>query len=182
MFNALGGVVRHKVFFAGKTICRFALAVPLVALGFASCKSESYSSSAIVAAGLRAHADQDAPFGVTGKLRRLEDGNWKMSLYLDGVRADDIGERSLLHDPFPPALLEEDGKCVVSWEVPAERFRSRKSFCVSLHLNGQNRDALIEVKHPPISTKSFDSAYAWDATEMALEVLRYLSWAGRQPR
>jgi hypothetical protein len=120
-----------------------------VAIGFAAC-SLPVTYYPATQFKLKPKADKtNKSIKVSGTAVRLEDDGWKLSLIFDTLGESGVQDASIINESYPLALGKEDGKFVVAWEVPIERWKDKKPFVLSLALNDSNKNnPLITVKHP----------------------------------
>lgn len=104
----------------------------------------------------------------TGTAERLENGNWKLTLAFAGLSPESVEEVRLLNEleePHPLPLQDTDGKLTVALEVPRERWLDSAPFVLSMHLHGQDNEALIAVDHRATESKltplGYVAATAW---------------------
>jgi len=92
--------------------------------------------------------ERDAGIDARGAAVRLGDDSWRLTVVLDGVAQGSVEGMALLGEAYPLSLSEEDGRCAVAWEVPADRWKAARPFRVSLRLRGRGDELRVVVRHP----------------------------------
>ena len=88
----------------------------------------------------------------TGHAIRTDDGNWAIRVQISGLDAASVKNIALMEEPYVPSVAGMDGNCVVSWEVPKDRWLDKKPFALSIALGGDNSEMTLAVRHTASET------------------------------